>query len=68
MTISLPAIDDRNPMTQPHAWQGLIHAYRPYLPVTDATEIVTLHEGNTPLIPVPAIAREIGTQVEVFVK
>lgn len=68
MTISLPALDARNPMTQPHAWQGLIDAYRPYLPVTDATEIVTLHEGNTPLIPVPAIAREIGTQVEVFVK
>jgi threonine synthase len=49
-------------------WRGLIHAYRQYLPVTDSTPIVTLHEGNTPLIPVPAIAAEIGRQVQVYVK
>ncbi|NJK29271.1 MAG: threonine synthase [Acaryochloris sp. SU_5_25] len=49
-------------------WPGLIATYRPYLPVTDATPIVTLHEGNTPLIPVPTIAAQIGRQVEVFVK
>jgi threonine synthase len=49
-------------------WQGLIHAYRPYLPVTDSTPIVTLHEGNTPLIPALAIAAEIGRGVQVFVK
>jgi threonine synthase len=30
--------------------------------------VVTLHEGNTPLIPVPAIAEQIGRQVRVFVK
>jgi threonine synthase len=50
------------------AWPGLIEAYRSYLPVTDATPVVTLHEGNTPLIPVPKIAAEIGRQVQVFVK
>lgn len=49
-------------------WRGLIHTYRRYLPVTDSTPIVTLHEGNTPLIPVPAIAAEIGRGVQVFVK
>ncbi|WP_347272375.1 threonine synthase [Leptolyngbya sp. FACHB-36] len=49
-------------------WRGLIDAYRPYLPVTDQTPVVTLHEGNTPLIPVPAIAEQIGRQVQVFVK
>lgn len=49
-------------------WAGLIEAYRPFLPVTDATPVVTLHEGNTPLIPAPAIAAEIGKQVRVFVK
>jgi len=32
------------------AWQGIIAHYRPFLPVTDQTPIVTLHEGNTPLI------------------
>ncbi len=49
-------------------WPGLIEAYRHYLPVTAATPVVTLLEGNTPLIPVPAIAAEIGRQVQVFVK
>ncbi|MBD2541331.1 threonine synthase, partial [Coleofasciculus sp. FACHB-SPT36] len=37
------------------SWPGLIEAYRQYLPVTDTTPVVTLLEGNTPLIPVPAI-------------
>jgi threonine synthase len=46
----------------------LIEAYRQFLPVTDSTPVVTLLEGNTPLIPVPAIAAEIGQQVQVFVK
>ena len=49
-------------------WPGLIEAYRSYLPVTDSTPIVTLLEGNTPLIPVPAIAQMIGKGVRVLVK
>ena len=49
-------------------WQGLIETYRPYLPVTEATPVVTLLEGNTPLIPVPAIANRIGREVKVYVK
>jgi threonine synthase len=49
-------------------WAGLIESYRSYLPVTESTPVVTLHEGNTPLIPVPAIANHIGRQVQVFVK
>ncbi|MFM7449683.1 MAG: threonine synthase [Leptolyngbyaceae cyanobacterium] len=49
-------------------WRGLIDAYRSYLPVTEQTPVVTLNEGNTPLIPVPAIAALIGRQVRVFVK
>ncbi|MBE9032686.1 threonine synthase [filamentous cyanobacterium LEGE 11480] len=50
------------------AWRGLIEEYRRYLPVTDSTPVVTLREGNTPLIPVPTIAAEIGKGVRVFVK
>lgn len=49
-------------------WPGLIEAYRPYLPVNDSTPVVTLLEGNTPLIPVPEIAKRIGRGVRVFVK
>jgi threonine synthase len=50
------------------AWPGLIETYRAYLPVTATTPVVTLHEGNTPLIPVPTIAAEIGRGVKVYVK
>ncbi len=50
------------------SWPGLINAYRQYLPVTENTPVVTLLEGNTPLIPVPAIASLIGKDVRVFVK
>jgi threonine synthase len=49
-------------------WPGLIETYRAYLPVTETTPVVTLHEGNTPLIPVPTIATEIGRGVKVYVK
>ncbi len=49
-------------------WPGLIEAYRRYLPVSDSTPIVTLHEGNTPLIPAPAIASRIGREVKVYLK
>ena len=31
-------------------WLGLINKYRDFLPVTVETPVITLHEGNTPLI------------------
>ncbi|PSO90152.1 MAG: threonine synthase [Cyanobacteria bacterium QS_3_48_167] len=49
-------------------WHGLIDAYRPFLSANDSTPVVTLLEGNTPLIPVPAISQEIGRGVRVFAK
>ncbi|AMW27072.1 MULTISPECIES: threonine synthase [Arthrospira] len=63
MTLTLPATERKL-----NIWPGLIEAYRDYLPVTSATPVVTLQEGNTPLIPVPTIAAEIGKQVQVYVK
>lgn len=54
--------------TNSNGWKGLIETYRSYLPVTDNTPIVTLLEGNTPLIPVPEISAMIGRNVKVFVK
>jgi threonine synthase len=41
-------------------WPGLIEAYRAYLPVTDATPVVTLLEGNTPLLEAPRLAARAG--------
>jgi threonine synthase len=54
--------------TAPHGWRGLIREYSDYLPVTENTPVVTLLEGNTPLIPAPAIASRIGKEVQVWVK
>ncbi|NJL49012.1 MAG: threonine synthase [Leptolyngbyaceae cyanobacterium SM2_5_2] len=55
-----------NSGTQP--WPGLIEAYRTYLPVSAQTPVVTLCEGNTPLIPMPALGDQIGRGVKVWVK
>ncbi len=55
-------------MTVSHAWPGLLTAYRPYLPLTDATPIVTLREGNTPLIPAEFLSKIIGRSVRVWLK
>jgi threonine synthase len=42
---------------------GLIHRYRDRLPVTDATPIVTLGEGQTPLLHAPHISAMTGLDV-----
>jgi threonine synthase len=47
-------------------WPGLIEAYRKRLPVSDSTPVVTLQEGNTPLLPAPELSRRTGC--EVFLK
>lgn len=44
-------------------WTGLINHYREFLPVTDKTPIVTLHEGNTPLILSEDLTKAIGLSV-----
>jgi threonine synthase len=44
-------------------WPGLIEAYRDRLPVTTATPVVTLHEGNTPLVPAPRVSERTGCEV-----
>lgn len=67
MRLSAANLSESKPNTSKR-WLGLIEAYRPYLPVSESTPVVTLLEGNTPLIPVPAIAAKIGRGVEVAVK
>jgi threonine synthase len=44
-------------------WKGLIHAYREFLPVSEVTPVVTLHEGNTPLIYACELSELTGCQV-----
>ena len=49
-------------------YQGLINKYRKYLPVTDTTPIVTLNEGNTPLIKADNLAKKIGLECNLYLK
>jgi len=50
------------------SYKGLISNYREYLPVTDETPVVSLLEGNTPLVPAPYISKMLGEGFEVFLK
>jgi threonine synthase len=44
-------------------WRGLIEQYRDRLPVGPATPVITLYEGNTPLLPAPALSDRVGCDV-----
>src|SRR5580692_6354895 len=45
------------------AWPGIIEAYRALLPVTPTTPVVTLFEGDTPLLPAPRLSERVGARV-----
>lgn len=49
-------------------WPGLIEHYRRFLPVTDDTPVVTLNEGNTPLIESEPIAARLGHNIKCYLK
>lgn len=40
--------------------RGIIARYREFLPVTAKTKLITLCEGETPLVPVPRLAEALG--------
>ena len=47
-------------------WQGLIRKYREFLPSLKDESIVSLHEGNTPLIYSEDLSRRV--QIKVYIK
>jgi threonine synthase len=47
---------------------GVIQRYRNFLPVTDATPIVSLNEGSTPLIHSARLSARVGRGCQVFLK
>jgi threonine synthase len=47
---------------------GVIERFRAHLPVTETTPVISLGEGNTPLIPCPRLSARVGRGCEVFVK
>lgn len=47
-------------------WKGLISQYKEYLPVTEKTPMLTLNEGNTPLVHLVNLSEKLG--IELYVK
>ena len=46
-----------------HQWRGVLREYADRLDISDATPIITLGEGGTPLIPAPALSARTGANV-----
>ncbi|HNP61269.1 MAG TPA: threonine synthase [Nitrospirales bacterium] len=49
-------------------WRGIIEEYRKFLPVGDQTPIVSLQEGNTPLIPAKRLAAKVCPGMDLYLK
>jgi threonine synthase len=49
-------------------YKGLINRYKKYLPITDKTPVITLNEGNTPLIQSDYLSNLLGKGFEVYLK
>lgn len=49
-------------------YTGLIERYRDRLPVSDDTKLISLGEGNTPLLKLNNIPEVLGKDVEIYVK
>jgi threonine synthase len=55
-------------MSRTSPWRGVIEEFRDRLPVTDATPVVTLREGGTPLVPAPRLSELTGCEVHLKVE
>src|SRR5579875_887950 len=49
-------------------WPGIIEHYRRFLPISEQTPVVTLNEGNNPLIEAPELAARLGRELKLYLK
>lgn len=49
-------------------WRGIIEHYRDFLPVTEKTPVITLNEGNTPLIKASRLRDVVDKGIELYLK
>ncbi|GHT04457.1 threonine synthase [Endomicrobiia bacterium] len=49
-------------------YRGLIEKYRKNLPVSDKTPVISLHEGNTPLLPARNLPDKLGFNGKIYLK
>jgi threonine synthase len=47
-------------------WKGLLHEYRHFLPITEKTPLLSLNEGNTPLIRLERLSKLL--EIDLYVK
>lgn len=50
------------------AWRGILREFSEYLPLDGGTPLLTLNEGNTPLLEAPELARRAGGGIRLFLK
>src|SRR5512143_41778 len=50
------------------AWKGIIEQYREFLPVSEKTPVVTLLEGNTPLVRTKNLRDAINPKLDIYLK
>lgn len=50
------------------AYNGIIHKYKKYLPVSRKTPVITLKEGNTPLVYAGYLSALAGKNIAVYLK
>ncbi|EMG27119.1 threonine synthase, partial [Listeria fleischmannii subsp. fleischmannii LU2006-1] len=44
-------------------YKGLLDKYKDFLPISERTPLISLAEGNTPLIPLPHLSKELGVNL-----
>ncbi len=49
-------------------YTGLINRYRNFLPVSETTPVITINEGNTPLIKADNLAKAAGIKADLYLK
>jgi threonine synthase len=55
-------------MPSTSAYSGIIERYRDYLPLRRQARVISLHEGNTPLLRLDTVAAQLDRDVELYAK
>ncbi len=50
------------------SWKGIINQYRPFFPITSDTPVITLLEGNTPLIKALNLQKNLSIDLQIYLK
>ncbi|NOX20403.1 MAG: threonine synthase [Nitrospirae bacterium] len=49
-------------------WRGILNEYREFLPITEKTPIITLYEGDTPLIDAVNLQNKLNIDLKLYFK